>query len=148
SYAAVKNPITILSDKNAPKTFTPGSLDLILKVSAVMGYKEPGSGQTVSYDRTQYVHHLLLQKANGDFYLVLWHDISDEDGNVHPHRVITPPDMPTMIALPASIKTATVYRVNDGPNGLPVPIKAGEISLNVPDRVIVVKLSAKKPQPR
>lgn len=142
SYDAVKNLIAVLSDRNAPASFAPGTLDLTLTVSPVMGYKEPGSGQTVNYDRTQYVHHLLLQKASGDFYLVLWHDISDEDGNAHPHRVITPPDMPTTVALPASIKNATVFRPNDGPIGTVVPIMNRQIALQVPDRVLAIKLSS------
>ena len=152
SYGAVRNLIAVLSDKGAPASFAPGALDLTLAVSPVMGYKEPGSGQTVNYDRTQYVHHLLLQKAGGDFYLVLWHDISDEDGDAHPHRVITPPDMPTTVTLPATIKTATVYRINDSADGTAMPITNGQIALQVPDRVIVVKLSpgdgAKVPRPR
>lgn len=142
SYAAVKNLIAVLSDRSAPATFAPGTLALTLAVSPVMGYKEPGSGQTVNYDRTQYVHHLLLQKANRDFYLVLWHEISDEDGSAHPHRIIIPPDMPTTVSLPSTIKTATVYRINDGAGGVPTPLTGGQITLPVPDRVIVVKLSS------
>lgn len=144
SYTAVKNLISLLSDKAAPATFTPGTLDLTFKVDPVLNYREPDSGQTVNYDRTQYVHHLLLQKASGDYYLLLWHEIADSDASSppdKPHREIIPPPMPTTITLPASIKTATVYLPNNGTDGTPATITNGQLSLQVPDRVMVVKLS-------
>ncbi|MGI4787522.1 MAG: hypothetical protein ACRYFS_01585 [Janthinobacterium lividum] len=140
SYSAVKNLLSLLSDKGAA-AFQPKKLDYTLAVSPVLGYKEPGSGQAVNYDRTQYVHHLLLQKRSGDFFLVLWHEISDEDGGVDPHRVVTPPAMPTILTLPTSIKSATVFVPNNSMTGSPMPIRNNHIQLSVPDELMIVRLS-------
>jgi hypothetical protein len=142
SYPAVKNLIGLLSDRGGAG-FQPGSLDFSLAVSPVRGYVEPGSGKTVDYDRTKYVHHLLLQKRSGVFCLLLWHEISDEDGGVTPHRIVTPPAMPVTISLPPSIRTATAYYPNDRVTGAPVPIVSGVISIAVPDRVLLLRLSSR-----
>jgi len=141
SYAAVKHLITLLADQGAG-LFSPQTLDYTLAVRPVLGYKEPGSGQTANYDRTRYVHHLLLQKRNGDFFLVLWHEVSDEDGGVSPHRIVTPPALPVTLAVPLAVKAAAVYVPNDGMAGTPVPIKNGQITLSVPDKLVVVRLSS------
>lgn len=142
SFAAVKNMIAVLSEKGVRPKFAPRSLDFTLAVRPVLEYKEPGSGQTVNYDRTQYVHHLLLQKSSGDFFLVLWHEVSDEDGGVTPHRVIAPPALPTTLTLPPAVKFARVFTPNDGPNGVQRPVKNGRLTLNVPDKIVIVKLVA------
>ena len=60
AYTALKSVISVLSEKGA--RFTPTGLNYTMQVSAVPGY-----------DRTSYLHHLLLQKSNGSFYLLLWH---------------------------------------------------------------------------
>lgn len=146
SYDAVKNLIALLSDRGLG-SFPLRTLDYTLTVSPVLGYKEPGSGQMVNYDRTRYVHHLLLQKRSGDFYLTLWHEVSDEDGGVNPHRVVTPPAMPTTVALPPSIKAATVYTPNNGMAGTPTAIKNGQIVLSVPDELVVVRLASAASHP-
>lgn len=57
AYTAIKNLITLLDDHTAAP-FTPGSLDYTL------------SGNTAG------VHQTLLQKGNGEFYLMLWQDTS------------------------------------------------------------------------
>ena len=141
-YGAVKNLNALLSDRSpaAASHFRPGNLDYSLAVSPVMEYREPGSGKVVNYDRTRYVHQLLLQKRNGDSYLILWHEISDEDGSVTPHRVVTPPAMPTRITLPPSIKSAVLYVPNDSATGRPISLREGQIRLDVPDKLVVLRL--------
>ncbi len=141
SYTAVKNLLSLLSDKGAGH-FQARTLDYALTVRPVMDYKELGSGQVVNYDRTRYVHHLLLQKRDGDFYLLLWHEVSDEDGGFTPHRVVTPPALPTTVALPPSIRAATVYVPNAGMAGTAAPIRGGQLTLNVPDEVMMVRLTS------
>ncbi len=141
SYDAVKNLIALLSDRG--KDFAPGALDYTLTVSPVMGYKEPGSGQVVNYDRTRYVHHLLLQKREGPFYLLLWHEISDEDGGVNPHRVVTPPALPTVLTFAHAPGPVTVFCPNDGPGATAAYTDAATsttLSLRVPDKVLVVRI--------
>lgn len=140
SYSAVKNLIDLLADPGEG-LFRPGALDYTLTVNPVTHYQEPRSKQILDYDRTRYVHHLLLQKRSGDFYLVLWHEVSDEDGGVSPHRLITPPAMPTTITLPTSIRAVSVFRPNKDTVGRPLSVHNGAIRLDVPDELMILKLS-------
>ena len=140
AYTALKNLISVLAEKNMPKNFKPGTLDFTLMVSA-----QPG------FDRVQNVHHLLLQKSTGEFYLVLWHEIANEDTSVMPHRQITPPDMPTTIIFGKdSVRSAVLYRPNEtlakstnGMAGTAAAIKNSQIQIAVPDRIIILKLQTK-----
>ena len=130
AYTAVKNLIAALQDRGAKAGFKPGSLDLNIQVSTVPGY-----------DRTQYAHHLLLQKSNGDFYLLLWHEISDEDTKDTPHRQISPPALPATITLPPIIRSVTLYVPNDSEQGKKLSIANNTLKLEVPDKVMVLQLS-------
>ncbi len=132
AYQAVKNLIAILQDGGAQAGFKPGSLDINIQVTAVPGY-----------DRTQYAHHLLLEKKNGDFYLLLWHEISEEDTKETPHRQLNPPALPAVVSFPPNIVSATVYTPNDGMAGQTAPITNHALKLSVPDKVVLVKLSSR-----
>jgi hypothetical protein len=140
AYYAVKNLITLLRDKRSQAGFKPSALPLAIRVLPVKDYREPISGQVVTYDRTQYVHHLLLQKSDGQFWLLLWHEIADEDTSVVPPRLIQPPAMPTEVFLPSSVHKAVVYRPNNGIYGVESDIIKGRLSLEVPDELLVVQL--------
>lgn len=131
AYHAVKNLIATLQD-GEQAGFKPGSLDINIQVTPIPGF-----------DRTQYVHHLLLQKKNGDFYLLLWHEISDEDTKDTPHRQLSPPALPTTVLLPPGIGSATLYTPNDGTGGKAAAISNHVLKLSVPDKVVVVKLSSR-----
>lgn len=147
AYTVLKSLLALLKDPVAMKAkFAPVSLSYSMTVSPVRGYKEPISGKVTDYDRTKYVHHLLLQKADGDFYLLLWHEIADEDASVVPHRQIQPPTMPTILTLPASIRAATVYAYDANSVLQPAPgvISQGKLAVNVPDQVMLVKLSRRQ----
>lgn len=147
AYTALMNLLTLLKDPHsATPAFTPAALSYSLSVSPVRGYTEPNSGQTTDYDRTQYVHHLLLQKSDGVFYLLLWHEIADEDASVKPHRQIQPPAMPTTITLPPNIVAATIYAYDGGEKFRPSPgiIASGKLQVSVPDQVLVVRLSPRR----
>ena len=68
------------------------------------------------YNRLQYVHDLLLQKSNGDYYLLLWHEVADaatSDGTSYPSTAVDiqpgPPGLPVVITVPASVNSADVY---------------------------------------
>ena len=130
AYTALKNLLSLLTEPQMRAGFVPGSLDFKLDVQSV--------GE---FNKTQYIHHVLLQKSTGDFYLLLWHEISNEDASAHPHRQITPPDMPVTITLTRPLGKAILF----SPNESTEPIKTWEhpstINLMVPDRVIMVRLS-------
>jgi len=136
AYTAIKNMIGTLQDSGA--SFTPNSLDYALTVTPAPGY-----------DRTQYVHHLLMQKRDGTFYLALWHEIGGEDTSTTPPRQITIPLMPTTITFGQPMPGVTIYAPNDGAtptgaysaDGAATYSNATSITLNVPDKVLLIKLS-------
>ena len=146
AYTALKSLLTLLQDPRAAPDFKPTTLEYSLAVRPVRGYTEPHSGMVADYDRTQYVHHLLLQKSDGVFYLLLWHEIADEDTSVTPHRPIQPPALPTTLTLPPGITTATVYAYDGREILQPTQeaIRRGKIQVNVPDQVLVVRLSPRR----
>lgn len=129
AYTALKNLIQILQEPGVSASFRPGSLDYSLQVF-------PNG----SYTRTQYVHHLLLQKSTGDFYLLLWHEIANEDISVTPHRQITPPDMPVTLTLKKPVTAARVFLPNERAGALVSYNNVTTLNLQVPDRVLVVRL--------
>jgi hypothetical protein len=131
AYMAVQNLIAILREPGA--NFMPDSLDYVLTVRPV--------GE---YTHTEFVHRLLLEKSNGDFYLLLWHEISDDDTTNRPPREIDPPDMAVTIKLNTSIANATMYSfVDDGTVfSQPIDIMDNSISLNIPDKVVILQLAA------
>ncbi|MEI6432794.1 MAG: hypothetical protein WCP07_11475, partial [bacterium] len=132
AYTALKNLIALLSDRGAK--FKPGTLDLSLIVSP--------NGEWI---RTNYVHHLLLQKRNGDFYLVMWHEIANEDKSVTPRRQILPPPMPAQLTVKTPVSsTATLYQWDEKGemSSAPARLVNGKIALRIPDRVMVLKISS------
>jgi len=130
AYTALKNVIAVLKDPGP--SFKPGSLNYKLS------FKPPAG-----YDRTQYLHHLLLQKRDGSFYLVLWHEVSDGDISSTPTREIKPPAMPTTLQLTTPIRYAQVYSLDDSGkmSEAAASISNNTISLNVPDKATIVKLT-------
>jgi len=130
AYTALKNLINLLKDPGS--NFTPGALDYTLSVTPPEGYS-----------LTQYVHNLLLQKQNGTFYLVLWHEISAGDITSVPVREITPPAMPTKIKLNTPISSARVYSLDDSGKMVSSAAKMSNntISLDITDKAMIVKLT-------
>ncbi len=132
AYTALKNLIARLTDP-APnaQTFTPGALDYTLTVTPPTGY-----------NRTQYVHNLLLQRASGSFYLALWHEISNNDISSTPARVINPPAMPTQVKFNTPVSGAWLTTWDDAGNKSEVPIAITNqtVSLNVGDKVAILKV--------
>jgi hypothetical protein len=64
AYTALANLIHLLAEEEA--SFTPDKLNYSFEV-------QPNG----AFVRTAYVHDLLLEKSDGDFYLLLWHEVSD-----------------------------------------------------------------------
>ena len=133
AYTALKNMISVLKDPG--RSFTPGSLKYTLS------FKPPAG-----YERTQYLHHLLLQKRDRSFYLVLWHEISNGDTTSTPAREIKPPAMPTMLTLKTPISRAQVYSLDDSGNmsEAAATISNNTLILDIPDKVTIVKLIPRK----
>lgn len=129
SYNAVRSLIALLADPGP--AFTPEALDYDLVVRPVSGY-----------DRIKYVHHLLLQKRDGTFYLVLWHEISNMDGSTKPPRELSHPDMPATVTLRQAPTLAVGYRFDEQGHAEPQMLAPGmTFTLDVPDRPLVLALS-------
>lgn len=140
AYTALKNLIQLLKDPGA--SFTPGKLSYELIVRPVQNYREPKSGRIDNYDRTQYVHHVLLQKRDRTFYLALWHEISSYDTSTNPPREIEPPSMPVTLKLKQPVRSAMIYILGiDGSlKAASAQINNNQLELSVPDLVMLVKL--------
>jgi hypothetical protein len=118
AYAALKNLIDLLEDPGPP--FEPQGLDFSL------------SGDTSN------VHRLLLQKRDGQFYLILWLEVSsydrDRDEEIHvPSQRVT-------LHLDTPISEATVYQPTFSTDPVTMYSALDKIHLGVPDHPVVVEL--------
>lgn len=112
AFTAVKNLIQLLDDTET--NFTPDSLN----------YRLSGN--------TNYVQQTLLQKQNGDFYLVLWLEVPSTD-QVNSHQVT--------LTLNTTIEQATTYLPNASTNAVAQFTSPTQLTLTVPDSPLVVKLT-------
>ncbi len=123
AYTAMQNVISILCEPGA--SFTPGSLSYTM------------SGAST-------VQHTLLQKSNGDFYLVLWNEISSYNCSSSGGSDIVNGTTPVTLTFPSD-KMFTVYSPNDTTATMPnnyYTASANEtsITLNVPDHVLILQI--------
>ena len=135
AYHALKNLIGLLGEArwNAAarrwerKPFSPRALDF-----------------TVSGASLKNLRHTLLQKSDGDFYLLLWQEISSFDtGN---RRDIANPDVPVTLTLNTPIRRAALYRVGRSAEPLQRWTNPRVLSLKVPDEILVVRLTPAPPR--
>lgn len=114
AFTALQNLMGLLNDSSV--TFTPGSLTYSL------------SGNT------QNIHHTLLQKSSGDFYLVLWQEGASTDQMSS--QTIT-------LNLNTPITQATTYLSNYTTTPTGQYRTPTQLSLTVPDSPLIVQLTAK-----
>jgi hypothetical protein len=134
AYFALKDLIALTAESKwdastttwiRPAPFTPQSLAFALR----------GAPQTL--------HHLLLQRSDGAFQLLLWNEVSSWD--LKKKKDIVVPDVPVRLVLANKAKSITVSRL--GPHAPPEEYAGSvkEIDLKVPDEVIVVGIQLAKP---
>ncbi len=121
AYVALRNLIRLLSDPGP--TFAPGSLDYSL------------SGNLTN------VRQMLFQKRDGCFYLVLWQEVLGY--NVDKNSYISVAPRPVTLKLSTPISEAVVYEPNRQATPLRSYTRPVELVLQVPDRVVVIKLAPK-----
>lgn len=140
AYYALQSLIRLLNDPGTPRR-PAGKLAYQLTVSST----NPNA-------RLQYAHDLLLQKTNGDFYLLLWHEISDANRTSPTgvpvrgtDRDISPEDLTARIALPNHIKKVTAFHYNDQWELIPTPllIAGSAITTPVSDKITVLRLASR-----
>jgi hypothetical protein len=136
AYYAMKSLNTLLLDPGG--AFSPGTLTYSVSVSA-----------NGAFTRTQYMHDLLLEKSNGEFYLLFWHEIADvkkqeDDGSqiVGTAHYLFPLSLPVTITLPNTIGHATLYTYDSNWNMQPtaLTITSHQVSLTATDEISVLRL--------
>jgi hypothetical protein len=124
AYTALKNLITLVKEPAAP-SFTPGSLDYTLTLN--------GAGDLNT------VHHTLLQKSDGAFYLMLWQEVGGFD---RPSQtIINNPALSITLSLTQAMNAST-YLPGTSPDPTGAQLNTTSVNLNVPDEVLLVRLSA------
>jgi hypothetical protein len=146
AYVAIASLINLLKDSNSE--FSPGTVTYSLKASPVG-----------AFNRLQYVHDLLLQRSTGEYFLLLWHEVSDaatSDGTRFTSTAvdINPPPaaLPVTVKLPDTVLAATLYSYGLDWKLQPKPtsLRDGEITLPVGDKLTVIQFlgpSTDKPNP-
>lgn len=119
-FVSLKGLINLLKDPKGNK-FTPGTLK----------YNLTGN--------TSNLHHTLLQKSNGKFYLVLWQETAGFD--VNSKRVIKVPAKKVQLVLEQKFAQAKLYNLKNYVKPLKQYKNPQKIPLNVPDEPIVIELS-------
>jgi hypothetical protein len=121
AFTAMENLIDLLEEPGAP-AFTPTSLDYTLSSS------DPA------------LHHTLLQKSDGTFYLMLWQEkpgynrfSGGSDINVAPLAVT--------LTLNDDISLAKTYLTNQSLTATATYLDPSSINLSVPDQMLVVELT-------
>ncbi len=123
AFRALKKLIAELED---PVAFTPGTLNYSLWATVPGGIPE--------------VSHILLQKSNQDFHILIWRDLSVFDGG--PKTDITNTAKNLTVSFTETFQTATVCRfADDGSlSSAAVPIVNHEVKLDVIDTLVILKL--------
>ncbi len=125
-YWRIKNMISLLSDITSWNgsswqypDFTPGALDYTLT------------------GNTQNVRQLLLQKSNGQFYLLLWQEVNVYD-HIN-HNDIANPCVAVTLNINTPIKRVETFLL-DSSTAKATYDNARSVTLNVPDEIMIVRL--------
>ena len=131
AYTALKNLIAILQDKEGAKTaFKPKNFEFKLDVQGVG-----------DINKTEFVHHLLLQKGDGDFYLVLWHEITAEDTNAKPHKQIKVPELPATLTFTTPVRRIQYFVPGDSAAAKQTMGSLPLVHLKIPDSVVIIQVT-------
>lgn len=120
-----------LTAEPAARPFVPKPLPARLAV-----YPAPG------FDRVRYVRHIALQKSDGTYILLLWHDIALDDTHRKPwRRLPLAPPMPAVLTFSQPATQVEVFVPNDGEAPIARFADTNTIRLGVPDRVMAVRIT-------
>jgi hypothetical protein len=120
SFVSLKALIQLLKDPEGSQ-FSPGTLN----------YGFIGN--------TSNLHHTLLQKSNGNFYLVLWQEVSGFD--VNSKKAIVVPSQKIELVLAQTFAQAKIYSLADSAKPGKQVMNPKQFSLNVSDRPLIIEFS-------
>jgi hypothetical protein len=121
-FIALKNLISLLQD---PEAIVSDSLAL-----KSLEYNLKGNETNV--------HHTLLQKSNGNFYLVLWQEVPSFEHKTRTDLVV--PERPLTLTLNTPISQATTYQPVNSTNPLEQYDNVKQLKLKVPDHPLLIEL--------
>lgn len=119
AFLAVKRLINILASTGAPAHFD--TLEWSIDSTAPQ------------------IHHLLLQKANGELDLVFWQEVTSYD--IRGQRDIVVPPIVTVLTLDRRVRSATLYQPSIAAKPTGVYSDTRTIPLAIPDHPLIVRLS-------
>ncbi len=126
AFWALKNLISLLSDTGS-QTFSPGALNITL------------SGDTTDLNRT------LLQKSNGDYYLLLWKEALSCDRDVTPPVDLSVAPASVTVNFGSTAQSVTLYGDLTNPQFTSLAqgtfTNVGSLQVDVPDEVVILKIS-------
>jgi MYXO-CTERM domain-containing protein len=132
---ALKNVIALLNDPGAD--FAPTALDFEIESQASLvddhNFKTPE------------IHHLLLKKRNGVFYLVLWNEALSYDNLTEQDVVIA--DQEVKLTLQTPITMARTLRPLEGTTATATFLNPTALTLQVPDHPLIVELTPRDAAP-
>lgn len=122
AFHAVRDTVRLLSDETLTEGFVPKPLAVTF---------EPEVGT---------VHHLLLQKHNGRYMILLWNDVDGWDEKSK--QDIVNDDIPTQITFGKAPQSVTAYRpASDGLKPVAVPaMDRGTLTVGVPDHLLILEV--------
>jgi hypothetical protein len=121
AYTGLKNLVDLLSDKG-PR-FTPGSLDYTLQ----------GAGTDV--------HHLLLQKRDGTFYLALWIEQPGYDAAKATRNPVAP--RTASLTLRSRATATNLIQIDEKGNLIRKALpKSATVPLNLTDKITLVEIAS------
>lgn len=102
---------------------------------------EPAQLQQMTYSlgtpNTQ-IHHLLLQKSDGQFFLILWQEVSSYDGKKQEDIAVSP--QPVSLTLDHSVRSISTYEPTVQAQRQHVYANVAKVSLEVPDHPLVIQI--------
>ncbi|CAF1353026.1 unnamed protein product [Adineta ricciae] len=122
SFRAVRNLISILSDKGS--AFTPASLNYTL------------TGNLTN------VRQLLFQKRNGDFYLMVWNEVSSWDIRLKFDLYPSPQQLQLNVQGDRILTDVTLYSFNNNAdvNVTSLPVINNQVKFNSTDKISILQV--------
>lgn len=130
---AIRNMIRILADPGP--AFRADSLEYSLTATVAVHDDQD--------HRTDEIHHSLLQKRDGRFYLILWHETAGF--NTETDQDILVPDQTVTLQLAAKFGMAKIFNplLSQEPQSQRAAVRS--LTLQVPDHPIIVELTGADP---
>src|SRR6185503_18617574 len=89
------------------------------------------------------LHHSLLEKSDGKFYLMLWQEVPvfNRTANNNQGAEITNAPLQVTLTLSTDIAQARTFLPNNSVNPVSTYGHTGSISLSVPDQMLIVEIT-------